>query len=311
MRIYHTTETFIERANQIHKWFYTYTKTIFVKTHQKVIITCPIHGDFEQIPKDHLNGKGCKNCWFDKHTKLQTDTKESFIQKALEIQFNKSYDYSCVVYTGSKQKVEIICPVHGSFWQAPNDHLSGKQCFICARESCASFTRKLPEKFIVDANSVHGSFDYQNSDYINSSTPIKIICSIHGEFLQRPSNHLQGQGCPNCNLSQGERHISKFLISNKICYKQQVKIPKCRNKKPLPFDFGIYENNKLIGLIEYHGRQHYVPISHFGGNIELVKRQKNDQIKQNFCKDNNIPLLVISYTEIKFIEERINKFVGK
>ena len=57
-----TTEQFIFEANKKHSNFYNYSKTNYINNKTKVIITCPIHGDFEQAPANHLGGQGCRKC---------------------------------------------------------------------------------------------------------------------------------------------------------------------------------------------------------------------------------------------------------
>lgn len=66
---------------------------------------------------------------------------EKFIQKAIEKHGN-FYDYSSVDYKGSREKVEIICPKHGSFWQRADAHLEGKGCPLCGHEKTGLATRK-------------------------------------------------------------------------------------------------------------------------------------------------------------------------
>lgn len=60
----------------------------------------------------------------------KANTKESFISKAI-IRHGNKYDYRNVVYINNKIPVEIICPIHGSFYQRPDSHLSGKGCSFC------------------------------------------------------------------------------------------------------------------------------------------------------------------------------------
>lgn len=121
-----TTKSFIDACNYIHGGRYIYDKTKYVKRNQKVIITCPEHGDFEQTPGNHLYGYGCSVC-----AGVNKLTPEIFIAKAKKVHGNK-YDYSLV--TGdisSHRKVTIICPEHGVFQQTPTGHLSGKGCLKC------------------------------------------------------------------------------------------------------------------------------------------------------------------------------------
>lgn len=61
-----TTKEFVEKANIVHKNKYDYTKTEYKRSDEKVIITCPEHGDFSQIARNHLMGQGCPKCFFEK-----------------------------------------------------------------------------------------------------------------------------------------------------------------------------------------------------------------------------------------------------
>ena len=120
-----TTEEFIRRAKEVHGDKYDYSKVEYVNKSTKVKIICPIHGEFEQIPDNHLHGHGCHKC-----VNCKQLTTEEFIHRAKEVHGDK-YDYSKVEYINSHTKVKIICPIHGEFEQEPNSHLEGKGCPNC------------------------------------------------------------------------------------------------------------------------------------------------------------------------------------
>lgn len=125
------TKLFIEKARAVHGDRYGYGRTVYVRDKDKVIISCGKHGDFEQRPNDHLNGKGCAKCSYESRAaKLSQEAKDSFIEKACAIHGDK-YDYSNTVYVRSKDKVIITCKQHGSFEQTPHSHLSGQGCPSC------------------------------------------------------------------------------------------------------------------------------------------------------------------------------------
>lgn len=127
-----TTKSFIDACNYIHGGRYRYDKTKYVRRDQKVIITCPVHGDFEQTPGNHLYGYGCALC-----AGVNKLTPEIFIVKAKTVH-GDTYDYSLVTgYISSHRKVTIICPEHGAFQQTPTGHLSGKGCLKCAAKKRA------------------------------------------------------------------------------------------------------------------------------------------------------------------------------
>jgi len=111
------THDFITNAQKVHNNKYDYSKIKYINAKTKVTIVCKKHGEFLQLPSEHVAGRGCKKCATDK-SKLGI---ENFIKKANKIHKNK-YDYSKSIYVSIKKKIEIICPVHGSFFQTPNNH---------------------------------------------------------------------------------------------------------------------------------------------------------------------------------------------
>ena len=125
-----TTEDFINDSQLIHGDKYEYSKSIFTKRKSKVIIICPIHGEFEQTACSHLSGKGCDKCAHEKLDGKRRKPLNEFIKEALIIHSNV-YDYSKSNYTNWRNKVEIICPKHGSFFQSPHNHLKGHGCNKC------------------------------------------------------------------------------------------------------------------------------------------------------------------------------------
>jgi hypothetical protein len=123
-----------------------------------------------------------------------------FISKA-RIIHNDKYDYSKIAYNGIKNKVKIMCPIHGEFEQTPHHHVTRKQgCPKCRYLTVSIKTRKSNEQFIEKAEFIHEKkYDYSLVEYVNAKTKIKIICPEHGVFEQIPDNHLQGQECGKCH----------------------------------------------------------------------------------------------------------------
>jgi hypothetical protein len=123
-----TLKEFIEKANVVHSNKYIYDSVNYINNRIKVVITCPIHGYFEQTPNNHLRGTTCMKC----SGKTVFNTKD-FIEKAAQIHNNK-YDYSQVTYLNGDDKINIICPIHGVFVQSPSGHLNKQGCPDCAKE---------------------------------------------------------------------------------------------------------------------------------------------------------------------------------
>ena len=128
-----TTYYFIMTCEKIHNNKYDYSKTIYISSSEKCLIICPEHGEFKQVPNNHLNGQGCPICGLAKNTNSKILGFNKFIEKARVVHVDK-YDYSLVEYINCKTKVKIICYTHGVFKQRPTHHLQGSGCPIC-RES--------------------------------------------------------------------------------------------------------------------------------------------------------------------------------
>ena len=186
-----TTEQFIAEAKAVHGSKYDYSKVEYKNNKTKVCIICPIHGGFLQVPKDHLDGIGCKKCGVERRAKARRLNTDIFIHKAKKVH-GEEYDYSKVEYIGTDDEVCIIDKKYNKeFWQTPRMHLKGNG---------SPFRRVLNlEEFIKRAKEIHGNkYDYSKVEYVNTETKVCIICPIHGEFWQKPNNHLRGEGCPKC-----------------------------------------------------------------------------------------------------------------
>lgn len=121
-------------------------------------------------------------------------TTQDFIEQAKEVHGDK-YDYSKVEYINSITKICIVCPIHGEFWQRPSDHIHNK----CGCVKCSGLILGNTENFIRKACEVHGNkYDYSKVEYTNNKTKVCIVCPEHGEFWQRPNDHLSGYACPKC-----------------------------------------------------------------------------------------------------------------
>ena len=194
------TDDFIAKAKEIHGSKYQYHLVDYVGSSQKVTIICPIegHGTFEQRANDHLRGSGCPKCKGERISESRRSNTDDFIAKAKEIHGSK-YQYHLVDYVNARTKVTIICPKHGKFEQEVYSHLRGSGCPTCAVERDSESKRSNTEDFIAKVRDVHGSkYEYHEVDYVNNRTKVTIICPDHGEFEQRPSSHLSGNGCPTC-----------------------------------------------------------------------------------------------------------------
>lgn len=203
------TQIFIEKARAVHGDRYDYDRVVYVRSRDKVTIICKKHGDFEQVPSNHLKGYGCARCGFEELAIKKTQrAKEGFIEKARAVHGNR-YGYESVVYALNKGKVVITCKIHGDFEQRPKDHLNGRGC-----AKCAGLHRYSTQEWIREAIGVHGDlYDYGRAAYVRSFDKVIITCKKHGDFEQRPASHLMGVGCPSCP-ARYDQPTNLYLMHN-------------------------------------------------------------------------------------------------
>ena len=281
-----TIEEFIEKAKNKHGGRYDYSKVKYKNNKTKVEITCKKHGSFWQTPNSHLQENGCPVCSGNKESNT-----EEFIEKAKN-KHGETYVYSKVKYKNNKTKVEVICRLHGSFWQTPISHLKSSGCPVCVANKKKSNT----DKFIISSKGVHrNKYDYSKVDYRNSSTKVEIICSDHGSFWQTPNSHLQGSGCPACGANKRKSNTEEF-------------IEKARKKHGDRYDYSKvnYKNNKTkVEIVcSTHGSFMQTPSDHLNGSNCPVCVGKVTQTATIFRK-----LAVISEIE-PFTYQFIHEFTG-
>lgn len=130
-------KTLEERLNKVHNSYYDYSNSVYISIRTKIEIICPEHGVFYQTVHDHLNGHGCSRCASARITENSRMSEEDFLSKVSEIYIGREYDYSKVDFssiTSNKDRVEVICPLHGSFLTQINNHLREKaKCPNCAK----------------------------------------------------------------------------------------------------------------------------------------------------------------------------------
>ena len=203
---------------------------------------------------------------------MKKKTIEEFIKQAKEIHGDK---YTYIDYINDRTKIDIICKIHGTFSQSPNNHLTKQQgCPKCGR---IKYNNK---KFIENAIKIHGDkYDYSLIEYNNDK--VVIICKKHGEFKQRPHNHLQGQNCPKCS-SRRKFNKEDFIEKAKLTHGNKYN-----------YDNVNYINNsiKIDILCNKHGIFKQQPRNHLMGQdcpFCVYKKSKGELKIENLLKENDI-----------------------
>jgi group I intron endonuclease len=251
--------------SEAHGNFYDYSKVKYVNSSTKVTVICPVHGEFKIAPSHHKKGVGCRKCYFDS----QKLSKEEFILRSQK-QFGNRYDYSLFnSLPPDREKVQIKCLEHDViFFQEPKNHIIGHTgCPKCLslilsgdkeKRGRIKFQTELNKDFIRRATAIHGDkYDYCQFKYVNSATSGKIICKIHGEFYQSPSNHLRESQCPRCSIEKKKEGTFKQQCNDKgVDYYRALK----RRQAGLPddkvFNEGYIRSERVTNEIEISGKMY-------------------------------------------------------
>ena len=290
-----TQEDFVNKANSVHNNLYDYSLSEYKTSHTKVKILCKIHGVFEQSPCNHFSGRGCPECGASSGI-----TTEDFIKRAREVHGDK-FDYSKTEYVKAQEYITIGCKVHGYFEQTPSEHLAGKGCYKCSGKML-----KTTEQFIKESKIIHGNFyDYSLVDYKGQSELVNIICPVHGEFKQKPFNHLQGRGCKLCGR---EKSIKSSQIT-KEDFKKSIE----KYNFNVDFESFVDMNTNIKCICDLHGEFFRTPTqlknkSYCQKCVNLKRSERRSLSNDDFikrCKKIYGDTLDFSKTKYKSIYEKV------
>lgn len=296
-----TQEEVIRRFREKHKDRYSYDNVVFVRTNEKVMITCKIHGDFPQIVNDHFNGKGCPEC--NRGGLIQTD-KDEVIRKFVGVHGDK-YDYSEIKYNGAHSKIMIFCKVkgHGFFPQSPTSHMSGVGCPYCSGISTSDDNRlsiKRPDllKYLVNIDDGHNLS-------VSSNKKIYLKCPDCGKPTRNQvavdKLSRRGFSCAYCNdrISIPEKFCMNILMQLGIDFEPQKIFDWAKDKR-----YDIYLEKYGV-VAEIHGMQHYRETNR-GRTLE--HEISNDLTKKKLAIENGINenkyiTIDCRYSEFEYLRE--------
>ena len=222
-------------------------------------------------------------------------------------------------YDGMNKSLYCYCKTHDEYFTniAKEIYHHGRGCCGCAHDHRVEKMMLSYDEIVERITGVNPDIIVVDADnYTSYDSKIHLRCRKCGEDFYYNLYDLRNNKyrCPYCEkdprISYGESEIIKYLSAHDIKYIFQYAIDECRYKKPLPFDFGIIdEDMKLLGLVEFQGEQHYHPIEYFGGEKKFHTQVKRDKIKKDYCENKNIPLLIIPYWEYENINVLLDEFM--
>lgn len=198
--------------------------------------------------------------------------------------------------------IKYACPIHGEQSMRVHNLISGRGCTKCAenmKREKLNLSLDEVEKRINNC----GGILLNKKDYVNSNVKnLKVLCpECKMPFITSLQKFTQhgNQVCSKCSNKEsvGEKKIRHYLEDNGIKFIPQKWFKDCRDINPLPFDFYLPEKNIII---EFDGKQHFGETNYFSYSYEKIKN--HDEIKNAYCKRNNIKMIRIPYWNYNNIE---------
>jgi Zn ribbon nucleic-acid-binding protein len=263
---------------------------------------------YEVKPNNLLIGQRCPACYGNIRKTDERFKKEVFELVGTEYEVLEPY-------VNGKTKLLFRHSLCNNFWRViPESFLVGNRCPFCSGSM-----QKDTELFKKDVYDQVGDEYVVLSEYTTSKRKILMKHEkCEHEWMITPNNFLNGQRCPNCRITKGEKRIKEFLENN-IKYISQYGFKQLKGfgGKKLRFDFATFDkDNKLLYLIEYDGKQHFEPVDFGGRGKEWAEEQfkeiqEKDQLKNKFCKANDINLIRIPYWKFDEINTILNNLIIK
>ena len=270
----------------------------------KIPLKCNID-NHEWTPRydNFINEKnGCPKCAGNLHlTQEDADKKIEIICKKMNYILLESF-----IYKNNESIIKLKCNIDSHVWEPDygNFILEKRNCRKCS--GCLKISQKEAEEKILERCKEVNYTLYENFIMNSTGTKISLKCNKCNHKWNPTYNSFiySKKGCPVCKLSHGELEVKKYLEKNySNLFEMQKKFEECKNIKKLPFDFYI---DKYKIAIEYQGKQHYFDnyfIKHKDISISI-----RDNIKKQYCIDNNIFLIEIPYIiKLKEIPNFLNK----
>lgn len=226
------------------------------------------------VPKNKLSHEQ----WTDKNKDILNQNNISLLGKYI-----KSDKKILVRFNDCGHEIEMF----------PSNISRGAKCKICSGNQKLS-NSEFKERF--ENADKYNEYELLSS-YKGMNHKIKVKHSCGHIYDVTASKFIHGnKRCPKCKESKGEKHLYSFMCDHHFNFQRQYKIDNCKLKNKLPFDFAVFDkNNELLCLIEYQGEQHYYSRPFFGGDEGFEYQKLRDNIKRQYCEDNNIPLIEIPY----------------
>lgn len=309
-----THEEFLCRLTQTHGSKYE-VLSLYKDVRTKIKIKCTICSlEWMVSPKIAKGLGGCPECGKvkAKETIKYHITQEQFLAKIPSTLREKIEVLD--LYKDLVSPIRVKCLVCNRVWISKASYLqAGNGCSDCGRVRKGMASRKTHNLYAQQIESQYSGTIELMGEYIVGKTPIVFKCNNCGYQGSKDAQKLLRRGCPECFDSQGEKKVTKLLNKLGVEYTKQYWFKDLRGDvNPLRFDFAIFKNHNLLGLIEYDGSQHLKPFFTDKEGRRFEKQKKYDRLKNQYCKERNIPLIRIPYYDYRILtKEYLKELIWK
>jgi hypothetical protein len=291
---------------------------VSVGMHKSFWWICSKCGNSFEMPVDRMKrfNTGCPKC-NEKAVSDSNNLEILFPEIAKQWDYEKNYPLiPSQIIAHSAKRVWWKCNICGHSWDRTVDGRTGDGgiagCPACNRHVISDKNR-----LVLLYPEICKEWDYEKNididiNDVSIASAIKYWwkCDLGHSWQATTANRTRRKsGCPACSESHGEKRIRKYLDGHNIIYVHQKKFKGLKHKRTLAFDFYVQFNESKYFLLEYQGRQHYYSCKFYGGEEGLKKQQERDQVKRDYCRNNDIYLLEISYLDYNNIELLLDNFL--
>lgn len=262
---------------------------------------------YSATPSVFLQGKRCPNC-----EPTARKTQKEFEREVYDLVGD---EYTFIDnYKNTDTKIRVRHNDCGHVYSTkPDNFFLGNRCPSCRYENLSIKTRKTQEKFEEEVYELVGNEYVVIGRYTGNHKKVEFKHVECGNIYETtPDILLRGSRCPICSETKGEKRVSTHLSRLGLSYKTQQTFSDLKDSSFLRYDFSIRDSQgEVTHLIEYDGQHHFYSIDFFGGNKYFASIQRKDKMKNDYAKDNNIPLLRIPYWDFENIERLVDDFLKK
>ena len=270
-------------------------------------------GYYQVMKKNIVNKYACKECAGRKNSDVRLRNEVDNVFKHLEEICNEE-GYTLITkkedYKGEAMQCSFICPKHGEKTMTISNIFSGHRCIDCSYEDRSNKIRKPVEVVKSDIESFNNNKLLNPEDYVSAVTNnLIVLCgscnrnTFTVSYANYMSHNINKCRCCASVESSGEAKIREYLENHDIQYIHEKRFSDCVDKRSLPFDYYLQDYNAII---EYDGEQHFYPVY---GEENFAITKLHDEIKNKYCKDNQISLLRIPYWEKDNIDDKVKEYI--